>query len=163
MRKWDKRRLLRSFASTVQPISNLKVRLHPTFLNTRIPPLSKLEVGCVPTLSLTIVAEIDRPRAEQYPERSLSLDQIRKSLPTQPVSLRPLFPGFLFLLCELFIPRKLLHTKYILRSLTLLFACRSHPTTLLPARIVPILAGFGRAIHARSSSSPSSKSLMVSE
>ena len=38
-----------------------------------------------PTMPLTVLAEIDSRRAEQYPERSLSLDQIRKSLPTKPV------------------------------------------------------------------------------
>ena len=40
-----------------------------------------------PSLALTIVPEIDSRRAEQYPERSMSLDQIRKSLPTKPVCL----------------------------------------------------------------------------
>ena len=40
-----------------------------------------------PLLALTIIPEIDSRRAEQYPERSMSLDQIRKSLPTKPVCL----------------------------------------------------------------------------
>ena len=30
--------------------------------------------------------DIDRRRAEQYPERTMSFDQIRKSLPVKPVS-----------------------------------------------------------------------------
>ena len=46
-------------------------------------------MGWIPAMSLTIAAEIDSRRAEQYPERSISLDQIRKSLPTKPVC--PLF------------------------------------------------------------------------
>ena len=49
---------------------------------------SKFWDGLFSTLSLTFSAEIDSRRAEQYPERSMSLDQIRKSLPTKPVSLR---------------------------------------------------------------------------
>ena len=40
---------------------------------------------CSRPLALTIIPEIDSRRAEQYPERSMSLDQIRKSLPTKPV------------------------------------------------------------------------------
>ena len=45
-------------------------------------------------LSLTLFAEIDSRRVEQYPGRSMSLDQIRKSLPTKPVSPRSLIPNF---------------------------------------------------------------------
>ena len=49
---------------------------------------------CNPPLALTIGPEIDSRRAEQYPGRSMSLDQIRKSLPTKPVCLTLVF--FLF-------------------------------------------------------------------
>ena len=55
---------------------------------------SNLGMWCTPTPSLTTIAEIDRPRAEQYPERSMSLDNIRKSLSTTPVSPRSLFSIF---------------------------------------------------------------------
>ena len=37
--------------------------------------------------SLTVIADIDRRRAEEYPERKLSFEKIRQSLSTKPVSL----------------------------------------------------------------------------
>ena len=38
------------------------------------------------SILLIVNADIDRKRAEQYPERSMSLDQIRNSLGSKPVS-----------------------------------------------------------------------------
>ena len=63
-----------------------------------IPPLAACSaffanfcLGRILVRSLITIADIDRRRAEQYPERTMSLDRIRKSLPTKPVS-----PSFIF-------------------------------------------------------------------
>ena len=57
------------------------------FLSLHVMSSSVFRGGhCVSPLLLKYLADIDRRRAEQYPERSMSLDEIRESLPAKPVS-----------------------------------------------------------------------------
>ena len=51
---------------------------------THVPSIRKWK-GRPPVSRLTFIAEIDRKRAKHLPGRKMSLDEIRKSLPTKPV------------------------------------------------------------------------------